>query len=93
MKSGGGIITFDVNGGFEIARLFLDSLKMILITSNLGDTRSIATHPASTTHSKLTEEERNQIGIYPGTLRISVGLEDVTDIIADMSQALEMVKD
>lgn len=93
MKSGGGIVTFDVKGGFDVAKLFLDSLKMILITSNLGDTRSIATHPASTTHSKLTEEERNQIGIYPGTIRISAGLEEVTDIIEDISQALEMVKD
>ena len=92
MKSGGGIVTFDVNGGFEIARLFLDSLKMILITSNLGDTRSIATHPASTTHSKLTEEERNQIGIYPSTIRISVGLEDIDDIVEDIEQALEKVK-
>jgi len=65
---------------------------MILITSNLGDTRSIATHPTSTTHSKLTEEERNQIGIYPGTIRISVGLEDIDDIVEDIEQALEKVK-
>ena len=71
---------------------FLDSLKMILITSNLGDTRSIATHPTSTTHSKLTEEERNQIGIYPGTIRISVGLEDLDDIVEDIEQALDKVK-
>ena len=71
---------------------FLDSLKMILITSNLGDTRSIATHPTSTTHSKLTEEERSQIGIYPGTIRISVGLEDIDDIVEDIEQALEKVK-
>jgi len=65
---------------------------MILITSNLGDTRSIATHPTSTTHSKLTEEERNQIGIYPGTIRISVGLEDLDDIVEDIEQALDKVK-
>ena len=92
MKSGGGIVTFDVKGGFDVAKLFLDSLKMILITSNLGDTRSIATHPASTTHSKLSEDERNQIGIFPGTIRISVGLEDISDIVEDIAQALEMVK-
>jgi O-succinylhomoserine sulfhydrylase len=89
MKSGGGIVSFEINGGIESAKLFLDTLKMILITSNLGDTRSIATHPASTTHSKLTEEEHNLIGIYPGTIRISVGLEDVADILGDISQALE----
>jgi len=87
MKSGGGVVTFDVNGGFEEAKRFLDALKMILITSNLGDTRSIATHPPSTTHSKLSEEERNQIGIYPGSIRISVGLEDIVDILEDIGQA------
>jgi O-succinylhomoserine sulfhydrylase len=89
MKAGGGIVTFDLKGGFDLAKSFLDSLKMILITSNLGDTRSIATHPSSTTHSKLTEEERNQIGIYPGTIRISVGLEEIDDIVEDIEQALE----
>lgn len=76
----------------KLPGFFLDSLKMILITSNLGDTRSIATHPTSTTHSKLTEEERNQIGIYPGTIRISVGLEDLDDIVEDIEQALDKVK-
>ena len=93
MKSGGGVVTFDVNGGFEEAKRFLDALKMILITSNLGDTRSIATHPPSTTHSKLSEEERNQIGIYPGSIRISVGLEDIVDILEDIGQALDKLKE
>ena len=88
MKQGGGIVTFVVKGGFERAKRFLDSLQMILFTSNLGDSRSIATHPASTTHSKLKEEERLQLGILPGTLRVSVGLEDIDDILEDISQAL-----
>src|SRR5665647_137374 len=93
MKSGGGVVTFDVNGGFEEAKRFLDALKMILITSNLGDTRSIATHPPSTTHSKLSEEERNQIGIYPGSIHISVGLEDIVDILEDIGQTLDKLKE
>ncbi|HEY1023958.1 MAG TPA: aminotransferase class I/II-fold pyridoxal phosphate-dependent enzyme [Sphingobacteriaceae bacterium] len=88
MKAGGGIVTFIIKGGFDRAKRFLDTLNMILITSNLGDARSIATHPASTTHSKLSEEERGSIGIQPGTIRISVGLEDVDDILGDIGQAL-----
>ncbi|WP_165922851.1 trans-sulfuration enzyme family protein [Anseongella ginsenosidimutans] len=89
MKHGGGIITFVIKGGYQRARRFLDSLEMTLLTSNLGDTRTIATHPASTTHSKLTPEERVAIAIEEGSIRISVGLEDVEDIIADLTGALE----
>jgi len=92
MKAGGGIVTFEVKGGRERAFRFLDKLEMILYTSNLGDVRSIATHPASTTHAKLTEEERLNLGIMPGTVRISVGLEDKEDIIGDILQALEASK-
>lgn len=88
MKQGGGIVTFVLKGGVERAKRFLDALQMILLTSNLGDARTIATHPASTTHSKLTEEERKAINIASGTIRISVGLEDAEDIIADIEQAL-----
>ena len=88
MKAGGGIVTFVLKGGYDRAKRFLDALKMLCITSNLGDSRSIATHPASTTHSKLTEAERLQLGIQPGSVRISVGLEDVADIIGDLEQAL-----
>ena len=84
MKAGGGIVSFNVIGGVERGRKFLDSLKMILFSANLGDSRSIATHPASTTHSKLTDAERAQVGIYPGLIRISVGLEHIDDIIADI---------
>jgi O-succinylhomoserine sulfhydrylase len=88
MRLGGGIVTFELNGGYEAARNFLDALKLILITSNLGDSRTVATHPASTTHSKLSEDERNRIGIFPGSIRISVGLEDIADIQEDISKAL-----
>jgi len=88
MKQGGGIVTFIVKGGFDRAKRFLDALQMILFTSNLGDSRSIATHPASTTHSKLSDAERAAIGIQPGTIRISVGLEDADDILEDVNQAL-----
>ncbi|WP_353129585.1 trans-sulfuration enzyme family protein [Parapedobacter pyrenivorans] len=88
MRAGGGVVTFVVKGGYDRAKRFLDALKMMCITSNLGDSRSIATHPTSTTHSKLTEEERLQLGIRPGSIRISVGLEDITDIIGDLEQAL-----
>jgi O-succinylhomoserine sulfhydrylase len=92
MKQGGGIVTFIVKGGFDRAKRFLDALKMILISSNLGDSRTIGTHPASTTHSKLTVEERAKIGIYPGTIRLSVGLENAEDIINDVLGALEKSK-
>lgn len=92
MKQGGGIVTFIVKGGFDRAKRFMDALEMILLSPNLGDTRSIATHPASTTHSKLTEAERAQIGIFPGSIRISVGLEDIEDILEDLTQALDRSK-
>lgn len=89
MKNGGGVVCFDLSGGLECGRMFLNSLKMLSITANLGDTRSIASHPASTTHAKLTEEERLATNITPGLIRISVGLEQVDDIVEDILQALE----
>lgn len=89
MRLGGGLVTFEVKGGIEQGRQFLNSLKMISHTPNLGDTRTIAIHPASTTHSKLTDAERAAVGIMPGLIRISVGLEDLKDIIADVQQALK----
>ncbi len=92
MRAGGGIVTFEVKGGQERAFRFLDALKMILYTSNLGDARSIATHPSSTTHSKLQEDERLHLGIKPGTVRLSVGIEDKDDITGDILQALEATK-
>lgn len=89
MNGGGGIITLSVKGGYDAATGFMDRLKMILITPNLGDTRTLATHPASSTHCKLTEEERLAVGITPGLIRISVGLENKEDILKDILQALE----
>ena len=89
MSNGGGLVTFEIKGGVDAGRKFMNALKMISMTSNLGDTRSIASHPASTTHSKLTEQERKEVGITPGLIRISVGLEHVDDILNDILQALE----
>lgn len=89
MSRGGGLITFDLKGGLEAGVKFMNSLKMLTITSNLGDTRSIASHPASTTHGKLSEAERLNVGITQGLIRISVGLENIEDIKADILQALE----
>jgi O-succinylhomoserine sulfhydrylase len=88
MTNGGGILTFEIKGGVEAGRKFLNALKMLSVTNNLGDSRSIAAHPASTTHSKLTEAERNEVGITPGLIRISVGLEHIDDILEDIEQAL-----
>ena len=89
MTNGGGIVTFELKGGIESGRKFLNALQMLSLTNNLGDSRSIASHPASTTHSKLTEEERKAVGITPGLIRISVGLEHPEDILTDILQALD----
>lgn len=91
MISGGAIFCFDLKGGLEAGRKFLDALTMLSMTANLGDTRSIASHPASTTHAKLTEAERMAVGIGPGLIRISVGLEHREDILQDILQALEKI--
>jgi O-succinylhomoserine sulfhydrylase len=89
MLNGGGIVTFELKGGLNSGRQFLNALKMLSMTNNLGDSRSIASHPASTTHSKLNAEEKKAVGITDGLVRISVGLEHIDDIIADIEQALE----
>lgn len=89
MKAGGGIITITVKGGYEAAKQFLDKLQMIKISPNLGDARTIATHPASSTHCKLSEEERQRVGISPGLIRISIGLENKEDILKDILNALD----
>lgn len=92
MKAGGGVVAFELKGGVEAGRTFMDSLQMLSLSANLGDTRTIATHPASTTHSKLTEQERLAAGITPGLVRISAGLENIADIIADIEQAFAKLK-
>lgn len=88
MKRGGGVVCFEIDGGFDRAKSFIDKINMLSRSANLGDTRTIVTHPASTTHSKLTEEERQAVGITPGLIRIAVGLESSVDIIDDVAQAL-----
>ena len=92
MKAGGGIVTLTLKGGLSRVKNFIDNLQMLSITPNLGDSRSIVTHPASTTHSKLSEEERKKVGITDGLIRISVGLEHHEDIIQDIERALEKSK-
>jgi O-succinylhomoserine sulfhydrylase len=92
MRLGGGLVTFEVKGGIDRGRKLLNSLEMISHSANLGDTRSIATHPASTTHSKLKEEERLAVGITPGLIRVSCGLENIEDIIEDIESALKASK-
>ncbi|CAH0155019.1 O-succinylhomoserine sulfhydrylase [Chryseobacterium sp. Bi04] len=89
MKLGGNIVAFEIKGGIEGGRNFLDKIQMCSLSANLGDTRTIVTHPASTTHSKLSDEERNEVGITAGLVRCSVGLENVEDIIVDLKQALD----
>lgn len=88
MANGGGIVCFELKGGLAAGRQFLDKLQMLSLTANLGDTRSIASHPASTTHAKLSEAERLAVRITPGLIRISVGLEHKEDILQDILQAL-----
>ncbi|MEQ9286102.1 MAG: O-succinylhomoserine sulfhydrylase [Cyclobacteriaceae bacterium] len=89
MKLGGGLVCFELKGGVESGRRFLDALQMISLTANLGDTRTIATHPASTTHSKLTDEEKKQVSISAGLVRVSLGLEHFEDIRNDIEQAIQ----
>ena len=89
MKLGGNIIAFEIKGGIEKGRAFLNAIQMCSLSANLGDARSIVTHPASTTHSKLSLEDRLEVGISDGLVRVSIGLEHVNDIINDIKQALE----
>jgi O-succinylhomoserine sulfhydrylase len=88
MSAGGGLVSFELEGGLESGKQFLNKLKLFSLTANLGDTRSIATHPASTTHSKLSPEQRQEVGISDGLIRLSIGLENIEDIWEDIFQAL-----
>lgn len=91
MKAGGCVVSFEINGGLDAGRKFFDSIQMLSLSANLGDTRSIVTHPASTTHSKLSSQEREDCGISDGMVRISVGLEHIDDILKDILEALKQV--
>ena len=88
MSQGGSIGAFEIKGGIDAGRNFLNALEMLSLSSNLGDSRSIVTHPASTTHSKLSESDRSEVGITDGTVRLSIGLEHIEDIKNDLNQAL-----
>jgi len=88
MQLGGNIVAVEVKGGLQVGRDFLNAIKMCSLSANLGDTRTIVTHPASTTHSSLAEEDRLAVNITDGLVRVSVGLEHVDDIISDLEQAL-----
>jgi O-succinylhomoserine sulfhydrylase len=91
MKAGGCVVAFELKGGIDAGKKFFDSIGLLSLSANLGDTRSIVTHPASTTHSKLSVEERLECGITDGMVRVSVGLEHVDDIIGDIEQALDKI--
>jgi O-succinylhomoserine sulfhydrylase len=88
MDGGGTVLTFEVSGGKSAAFALLDALRVIDISNNLGDSKSLITHPATTTHRRLGEEGRRAVGITDGVVRVSIGLEDVDDLLADLDQAL-----
>ncbi len=89
MKAGGAVVAFELEGGLDTGKKFFNSIQMLSLSANLGDSRSIVTHPASTTHAKLSPEARLECGITDGLIRVSVGLENIADIIKDVSQAIE----
>jgi O-succinylhomoserine sulfhydrylase len=91
MGSGGTIVTFEIAGGKEAAFRFMNALEIIKISNNLGDAKSIATHPATTTHQRLPQDQKDWLGITPGLIRLSVGLEDRDDLMAELSRALDAV--
>ena len=88
-KGAGSIFTFEIRGGAEAARAFIDRLQVFSLLANVADVKSLAIHPASTTHSQMSEEELAEAGIRPGTVRLSIGTEHIDDILADLEQALE----
>ncbi len=92
MSQGGNIISFEIKGGLNAGRNFLNAIKMLSLSANLGDSRTIITHPASTTHSKLLKNDRIEVGITDGMIRLSVGLEHVEDIQNDLEQALAIIE-
>ncbi|SDI49930.1 O-succinylhomoserine sulfhydrylase [Alloyangia pacifica] len=90
LGAGGTMVAFEIEGGKEAAFRFCNALKVILISNNLGDAKSIATHPATTTHQRLSPEQRQGLGIGDGLIRLSVGIEDTGDLVADIQQALDV---
>ena len=90
-SAGGTVLSLDIKGGQPAAFRFLNALKIMTISNNLGDAKSIVTHPATTTHQRLSEESRAELGITPGLVRVSLGIEDCDDLIADVKQALDAI--
>ena len=90
-KGNGGLMGFEIKGGIEAGKKFINALEMVYHVANIGDSRSLAIHPGSTTHSQLNEEELLAAGITPGYVRLSIGLEHIDDIIADFEQALAKI--
>ena len=88
MGKGGTVVSLELTGGKEAAFRFLNALKIVLISNNLGDAKSIITHPATTTHQRLSDEQKELLGITPGLVRLSIGIEDTDDLVADLLQAL-----
>jgi O-succinylhomoserine sulfhydrylase len=88
MGSGGTLVTFEIAGGKAAAFRFMNALEIVKISNNLGDARTIATHPATTTHQRLPQDQKDALGITPGLIRLSLGLEDADDLIADLERAL-----
>ncbi len=91
MGAGGTVVSFEINGGKEAAFRFQNALEIIKISNNLGDAKSIATHPATTTHQRLPQDQKDSLGITPGLIRLSVGLEDPADLLAEIGHALDAV--
>ncbi len=89
MEGGGTVVSIDLKGGQEAAFKFLNAMQIAVISNNLGDAKSIATHPGTTTHQRLTDEQRDELGITPGLVRISIGIEDTADLVRDFSAALD----
>jgi O-acetylhomoserine (thiol)-lyase len=87
-KGAGSVFTFGIKGGFEEAKTCVDKLALFSMLANIGDTRSLVIHPSSTTHSQLTEAHKKTVGVLPEAIRLSIGLEDIEDILADLDQAI-----
>ncbi|MDE7237730.1 MAG: PLP-dependent transferase, partial [Paramuribaculum sp.] len=90
-EGGGSIFTFEIDGGEKEAHRFIDSLEIFSLLANVADVKSLVIHPATTTHSQLTDEQKAEQQIYPGTVRLSIGTEHIDDLLADLSQALDRV--
>jgi O-acetylhomoserine (thiol)-lyase len=86
------IVTFGIRGGYDAGKQFIDSLQLFTLLANLGDSKSLVIHPASTTHQQLTEEQQESAGVTPNLVRLSVGIEDSADLIADLEQAFAKVQ-